>query len=230
MFAKTLLVGACALLASAQQMSKSLTFTNVPVPVIAGNSVPLQYLTNDASTAATIVLRKGLSSDLKTIATLTTTSIGGKFIWTPSTSLVSGSDYALQITQGANTNYYGPFTIESGVKAGPSVEFPADPSYPSSYASSAPPPSGQAVTPPVNNSSSSSTTPIPGYTPTTGSTTTTNSAYTPHGNFSATTPRPGGNNTGPTVPYSASAASSLSAVGSSLVSLAVGAVAVVFFY
>jgi len=36
---------------------------------------------------------------------------GGQYVWTPPTTLPAGNDYALQILQGNQVNYYGPFQI-----------------------------------------------------------------------------------------------------------------------
>ncbi|KAF2773234.1 hypothetical protein EJ03DRAFT_323741 [Teratosphaeria nubilosa] len=109
MFTKSLILGAFAGFAAAQ--SASLTFTSVPDSITEGQAVTLKYTTNDASSPVTITLRKGDSNNLQTVSTLTTDSTGGSYEWTPETSLESGSNYALQITQGSETNYYGPFSI-----------------------------------------------------------------------------------------------------------------------
>ncbi|QIW96954.1 hypothetical protein AMS68_002472 [Peltaster fructicola] len=63
-------------------------------------------------TPVTITLRQGISSNLDTLYDLTNTTIGGQYIWTPAADLPNGSDYALQITQGNQTNYYGPFRVQ----------------------------------------------------------------------------------------------------------------------
>lgn len=42
---------------------------------------------------------------------------GGQFIWTPPLSLPDGTDYALQITQNNQHNYFGPFTVQGAVPA-----------------------------------------------------------------------------------------------------------------
>lgn len=86
----------------------------------------MTYATNDTSSPVTIILRKGPSNDLDTVATLTDSATNGQYIWTPSDSLVNGNgriasaaqaakrlticfaDYALEITQNGQTNYYGP--------------------------------------------------------------------------------------------------------------------------
>ncbi|EMC93601.1 hypothetical protein BAUCODRAFT_150900 [Baudoinia panamericana UAMH 10762] len=110
MFAKALLAGAFAALAAAQ--STVLTFTYVPNPMTDGQPQALTYTTNDSFTPVTILLRQGLPRNLETIMTLTTTATGGQFIWTPPTSLPDGSDYALEIMQVNEVNYFGPFVIQ----------------------------------------------------------------------------------------------------------------------
>ena len=110
MFTQALLLAAVSALASAQ--SSVLSFTHVPNPITDGQQQAITYDTNDTSSPVTIVLRKGESTNLQTIETLTTTATGGQYVWTPSTSLADGDDYALEITQGSQTNYYGPFSIE----------------------------------------------------------------------------------------------------------------------
>lgn len=66
----------------------------------------------DCKQPVTIILRQGVSTDLKTLYNLTSTSTGGSFVWTPRTDLPNGADYALQIMQGNQTNYYGPFRVQ----------------------------------------------------------------------------------------------------------------------
>jgi hypothetical protein len=60
----------------------------------------------------TILLRQGLSGNLQDVETLTTDAKNGQFVWTPSTSLPNGNNYALQIKQGGEINYFGPFTVQ----------------------------------------------------------------------------------------------------------------------
>ena len=95
MFAKALLLGALAVFAAAQ--SNVLTFTRVPNPVTDGQPQAILYATNDTTTPVTIILRKGPSSNLQTVETLTTEATGGQYIWTPKPSIPDGTDYALQI-------------------------------------------------------------------------------------------------------------------------------------
>ncbi|KAM0714812.1 hypothetical protein Q7P37_009276 [Cladosporium fusiforme] len=110
MFSKTIVLGALAAVAAAQ--SAVLTFTNVPNPITDGQAQAITYATNDTTNPVSILLRQGPSDDLKTIETLTEDATGGQFIWTPSTSLPNGNNYALQIKQGDEINYFGPFTVQ----------------------------------------------------------------------------------------------------------------------
>ncbi|KAI9889141.1 MAG: hypothetical protein M1814_005732 [Vezdaea aestivalis] len=110
-FIQTLLVGASAFaLASAQ-----LAFTSFPSSVEVGKTYTLTY--SGGSGPVTILLRKGSSNDLRTIATLSSTATGGSSTWSPDASLPSGSDYALQITSGTETNYAGPIVLTGGSAA-----------------------------------------------------------------------------------------------------------------
>ena len=107
MFTRSLLLSALATYAAAQ--SKVLFFTHVPNPITDGEKQAITYSTNDTQSPVTIILRQGDSNNLQTVETLTKSSVGGQFIWTPSASLPNGNDYALEITQGSQMNYYGPF-------------------------------------------------------------------------------------------------------------------------
>lgn len=60
----------------------------------------------------TIILRKGASGNLQTVATLTSSATGGQYIWTPPAGLANDNDYALEIRQGNQINYYGPFVVQ----------------------------------------------------------------------------------------------------------------------
>jgi hypothetical protein len=59
-----------------------------------------------------IILRQGPSGNLQDVETLTSDARDGQFIWTPSTSLPNGNNYALQIKQGSEVNYFGPFVVQ----------------------------------------------------------------------------------------------------------------------
>ncbi|KAK3724850.1 hypothetical protein LTR37_000898 [Vermiconidia calcicola] len=115
MFSKFLLLGAFASYVVAQ--SQVLFFTNVPNPVTDGEPQAILWSSNDTQSPVTILLRKGISTNLKTVSTLTNDATGGTFIWTPPASLPNGIDYALQIKQGSETNYYGPFSVQGAIPA-----------------------------------------------------------------------------------------------------------------
>ena len=74
----------------------------------------------------TIILRQGPSGNLQDVETLTTDARNGQFIWTPSTSLPNGNNYALQIKQGNEINYFGPFVVQ-GASSSASASVSASP-------------------------------------------------------------------------------------------------------
>lgn len=115
MFTQTLLLSALAALATAQ--SSVLSFTRVPNPVTDGQVQVLLYSTNDTTSPVTILLRKGLSSNLQTVYTVTENAQNGQYLWTPPTWIADDTDYALEIMQGTQVNYYGPFTIQGSQPA-----------------------------------------------------------------------------------------------------------------
>lgn len=135
MFTKTLLLSALAALAAAQ--STVLTFTNVPNPVTDGQAHAITFATNDTSSPVSIILRQGPSTDLKDVETLTTDARNGQYIWTPSTSLPNGNNYALQIKQGDQINYFGPFTVQ-GASTSSSMSASASPMPSANMTTSAP--------------------------------------------------------------------------------------------
>jgi len=124
MFSKTLLISAFAALAAAQ--SAVLTFTNVPNPITDGQAQAITFATNDTSSPVSIILRQGPSDNLQDVETLTTNAQNGQFIWTPSTSLPNGNNYALQIKQGNEINYFGPFSVQ-GASSSASASVSASP-------------------------------------------------------------------------------------------------------
>ncbi|EAS33293.3 extracellular matrix protein [Coccidioides immitis RS] len=111
-FFRTLLAAA-ALIASTVAQSE-LAFTSFPSDVQVGKPVAVTWAGGDATKPVTIKLRKGPSDDLKDIAVLTSSATGGSYTWTPSSSLVDGDDYALQINQGSDINYTNLFSISGG--------------------------------------------------------------------------------------------------------------------
>ncbi|KAF1932216.1 uncharacterized protein M421DRAFT_1870 [Didymella exigua CBS 183.55] len=85
--------------------------------VKAGQTYEVTYSPAD-NTPTTFILRKGASTDLDTIGTLTSTATGGTFSWTVASNLVDGADYALEIRQGDQTpNYSGQFGLTGGSAA-----------------------------------------------------------------------------------------------------------------
>ncbi|KAK0848938.1 hypothetical protein LTR03_005503 [Friedmanniomyces endolithicus] len=110
MLSKLLLASAFAAIAAAQ--SEVLNFTAVPAPFTDGQAYALTYATNDTNSPVTIVLLQGPSATgLQPVATLNSDIRGGQYVWTPPTTLPAGNDYALQISQGNQVNYFGPFQI-----------------------------------------------------------------------------------------------------------------------
>jgi len=110
MLSKTLIN--IALLASSAMAA--ITFTSAPSTVEAGQTYTLKYSTEDTVTPISIILRKGDPKNLGVIGPLTTDATGGSFTWTAPTTLVSGTDYAFEIDQGTDVNYYGPFSVTGG--------------------------------------------------------------------------------------------------------------------
>ncbi|KAK1089573.1 hypothetical protein LTR48_000437 [Friedmanniomyces endolithicus] len=133
MLSKLFLASAFAAIAAAQ--SKVLNFTAVPAPFTDGQAYALTYATNDTNSPVTIVLLQGPSATgLQPVATLNADIHGGQYVWTPPTTLPAANDYALQILQGNQANYFGPFQILAATA-------PA-----SSSTSSTPTPSSSATT------------------------------------------------------------------------------------
>lgn len=110
MLSRIVLFGAFAVLASAQ--SSVLTFLHVPDPITDGQPQAITYATNDTVNPVSIILRQGPSGNLQTVQTLTTNANNGQYIWTPCKALPDGSNYALEITQGNQVNYFGPFSVQ----------------------------------------------------------------------------------------------------------------------
>ncbi|KAH7088314.1 hypothetical protein FB567DRAFT_335789 [Paraphoma chrysanthemicola] len=108
--------------------------------VDAGKTYTITY-SPGGNTPTTFILRKGFSTGLATVGTLTTSATGGTFQWTVSSSLVSGSDYALEIRQGSDTpNFSGLFSVR-GSSAVPSSVAPPPASAPSPTPTPVPQPS-----------------------------------------------------------------------------------------
>jgi hypothetical protein len=86
----------------------------------------------------TILLRQGVSDNLQDVETLTSDAKNGQFIWTPSTSLPNGNNYALQIKQGGEINYFGPFTIQGASSSASASASTSSGTSPSAYISASP--------------------------------------------------------------------------------------------
>jgi len=85
--------------------------------VEAGKTYTVTYSPAD-NTPTTFILRKGLSTDLDTVGTLTSTATGGTFSWTVAKDLPNGADYALEVRQsGEAPNYSGQFGLTGGSAA-----------------------------------------------------------------------------------------------------------------
>ncbi|KAF3046655.1 hypothetical protein E8E12_011443 [Didymella heteroderae] len=84
--------------------------------VQAGQTYQVTYSPAD-NTPTTFILRKGLSTDLDTVGTLTTSATGGTFSWTVAKDLANGADYALEIRRGDEMNYSGQFGLTGGSAA-----------------------------------------------------------------------------------------------------------------
>ncbi|WEW58405.1 hypothetical protein PRK78_003873 [Emydomyces testavorans] len=111
-FFKALLAGA-ALIASTAAQGK-LAFTSFPSNVQVGKPVTVTWAGGSPTQPVTIKLRKGSSNNLQDVAVLTSAATGGSYTWTPSSSLINGPDYALQISQGSEINYTNLFSITGG--------------------------------------------------------------------------------------------------------------------
>ncbi|EFW13781.1 hypothetical protein CPSG_09648 [Coccidioides posadasii str. Silveira] len=105
-FFRTLLAAA-ALIASTVAQGE-LAFTSFPSDVQVGKPVTVTWAVGDATKPVTIKSRKG------TIVMTCSSATGGSYTWTPSSSLVDGDDYALQINQGSDINYTNLFSISGG--------------------------------------------------------------------------------------------------------------------
>lgn len=112
-FFTTLVAGAAYVATALAQVN--IAFTSVPVAAVVGQQTNITWGGGDGVTPVTITLRKGDPQNLQTVSTLTSTGSNGFFLWTPDSSLATGNDYALQITQGqSDINYSGPFAVVGG--------------------------------------------------------------------------------------------------------------------
>jgi hypothetical protein len=110
----TLLAAALALVAAEAKIA----FTKVPgSSVTVGTSFTLEWDGAEDDAPVTITLKQGDPNDLTTVSLLTGNATGGSYSWTPSSDLVDGDNYALEISQGTGfdeSNYSGEFSVTGG--------------------------------------------------------------------------------------------------------------------
>ncbi|KAF7182263.1 hypothetical protein CNMCM7691_001742 [Aspergillus felis] len=125
MFWSRTFLATCACLAQlgAAQM---LAFTTWPTHIYQGKPATVTWL-GAPDVPATISLRKGDANNLDHVQVLTTDAKGGSFTFVPDESLPDGSDYALQIQQGAEENYSGLMTLGNPGSKPPSPPKPPTP-------------------------------------------------------------------------------------------------------
>lgn len=105
-FSTSIVLAALVGFVSAQANAFTLSATTLDTGFTAGSSVIITWQPTSSGTV-TLLLKQGDPSDLSTVATIVSnTPNTGSFAWTPSTSLVQGSDYALEIVDDTNTNRY----------------------------------------------------------------------------------------------------------------------------
>lgn len=88
--------------------------------VVAGNQYTLTYTAPDQSAPVTFTLKNGPANNLQTYEVLGTAT-GGTFQWSVSKDLVNNVDWAVQISQGKEVNYMGPFPLTGGAASSASV-------------------------------------------------------------------------------------------------------------
>ncbi|KAG0648050.1 putative serine-rich, partial [Hyphodiscus hymeniophilus] len=147
------LTGAAAL---ASLVSGDIFFTmSGQISTVAGTPFNITWAsTTGAEDSVTLLLRKGDADALSTVATIASSIQNtGWYLWTPSSSLPSGTDYAFQIVDDADeavNNYSGHFPlVSSGTSSSSS-------SLPSSSASASI--TSTTSMPPLTSSSSSTST------------------------------------------------------------------------
>lgn len=200
--------------------------------VEAGKTYTVTYSPAD-NTPTTFILRKGLSTNLDTVGTLTSTATGGTFSWTVAKDLPNGADYALEIRQsGEAPNYSGQFGLTGGsAAASSSIAASASASSASAYsvssviASKASSASAAASLSSVISSAVSSAAASATISPSASHNGTVSSATL--STRSASSVRPTGSATGSaSIPESTGAASSLSSAPLALLLGAAGAFAI----
>jgi hypothetical protein len=89
--------------------------TGAPMEFKAGETYEITYSGDKGDVPTTLLLRKGPSTNLQTVKTITDSATGGSFSWTVDPDFVDATDYALEIQQGEDdTNYWGPIALSGG--------------------------------------------------------------------------------------------------------------------
>ncbi|KAI9756154.1 MAG: hypothetical protein M4579_003967 [Chaenotheca gracillima] len=101
----------------------------------AGSSVEIAWAGGDGQPVS-LLLKNGPSTALKTVDTIASNLDTNTYTWSIDSSLPDGS-YSLEIDQGSNTNYYGPFTIGGSSATSASASASASASITGSASSSA---------------------------------------------------------------------------------------------
>jgi len=103
------------LVAALAAVAQAVQLTNSNFDVEAGKPFTITYNGNNGQ-PVTILLKSGLAGDLNTVDTLTTTSTGGSFTWTPPPTLPEDT-YAFEIiADGQPPNYSPQFPIDTNVQ------------------------------------------------------------------------------------------------------------------
>ncbi|KAI4221424.1 MAG: hypothetical protein LQ349_007843 [Xanthoria aureola] len=105
---KSLLVGAACVVAAAAQ---KVAFTGTPAVVRPGDSVPITWGGGDPNAVVTITLYQGDFRNLDFVRVIDSNGRGNSTTWSVPNDLPNRSDYSLQISQGLDDNYSGPFTL-----------------------------------------------------------------------------------------------------------------------
>ncbi|KAI3323589.1 hypothetical protein HD806DRAFT_497274 [Xylariaceae sp. AK1471] len=138
----------------------------------------------DAQGPVTLTLKNGPEGNLKTVSTITTNASGKSFEWPVDPALPTGK-YAIEISDGTDSNYSGMFDVEGGAVSTSST---ASPSSSSSFTVSTSTSSTASSTSTSESSSTESSTSSESSTTSSESTTTT--ATTTVNSSSTTSSRP----------------------------------------
>ncbi|MDI1491366.1 MAG: hypothetical protein OHK93_002575 [Ramalina farinacea] len=115
LFTQSFVLFASLISSAIAQTSNRISFTQTPPSSVkAGSSVTLKW-SGGNDQPVTITLKQGDPNNLQTVSLITGNGMNGQYVWTPSTSLPSSDNYALQIIQDdTDINYTGLFAITGG--------------------------------------------------------------------------------------------------------------------